>query len=88
MAAPKVRVKLLGIKEFNDGVMKELPQKIRGRIMRDAFKKAAKPVVKTMKAEVPKRLPSPKGRDPRPADKTLRELRKIDIEYCWETRAK
>jgi len=76
MAAPKVRVKLLGIKEFNDGVMKELPQKIRGRIMRDAFKKAAKPVVKTMKAEVPKRLPSPKGRDPRPADKTLRELRK------------
>ena len=76
MAAPKVRVKLLGIKEFNDGVMKELPQKIRGRIMRDAFKKAAKPAVKTMKAEVPKRLPSPKGRDPRPADKTLRELRK------------
>ena len=76
MAAPKVQVKLLGIKEFNDGVMKELPQKIRGRIMRDAFKKAAKPAVKTMKAEVPKRLPSPKGRDPRPADKTLRELRK------------
>jgi len=75
MAAPKVQVKMLGIKEFNDGVMKDLPQKIRGRIMRDAFKKAAKPVVKTMKAEVPKRLPTRRP-DPRPADPTLRELRK------------
>jgi hypothetical protein len=76
MGAPKVRVKLKGIKEFNEGVMKELPQKIRGRIMRDAFKKSAKPAVKTMKEQVPKTLPSPRRRDPRPADSTLRELRK------------
>jgi putative component of toxin-antitoxin plasmid stabilization module len=79
MAASKVQVKLLGIKEFNEGVMTQLPQKIRGRIMRDAFKKAAKPAVKTMKAEVPKRLPTPRANrygDPRPADENLRELRK------------
>ena len=76
MAAPKVRVQMKGIKEFNDGVMKQLPQKIRGRIMRDAFKKAAKPAVKTMKEQVPKTLPSPRRSDPRPADSTLRELRK------------
>ena len=75
MAAPKVRVELKGIKEFNDGVMKELPQKIRGRIMRDAFKKAVKPAVKIMKQEVPTRLAT-KRRDPRPADPTLRELKK------------
>lgn len=76
MAAPKVRVQLKGIKEFNEGVMKDLPQKIRGRIMRDAFKKAAKPAVKVAKNEVPKRLPSPRSNDPRPTDPTLRELRK------------
>ena len=80
MGAPKVRVELKGIKEFNDGVMKELPQKIKGRIMRDAFKKSAKPAVKTMKEQVPTTLPPPRGRprgkDPRPADNTLKELKK------------
>ena len=74
--APKVRVDFQGVKEFRQGVMKDLPQKIRGRIMRDAFKKAAKPAVKYMKSQVPKRLPSPSRPDPRPADPTLRELRK------------
>tara|TARA_Y100000004_G_scaffold39865_1_gene43031 strand:- start:19644 stop:20213 length:570 start_codon:yes stop_codon:yes gene_type:complete len=73
--APKVRVDFQGVKEFRQGVMKELPQKIRGRIMRDAFKKAAKPAVKYMKSQVPKRLPTSKS-DPRPADPTLRELKK------------
>jgi hypothetical protein len=79
MAASKVRVKMLGIKEFNDGVLTALPQKIRGRIMRDAFKKAAKPAVKAMKDQVPKQLPTPRAGkygDPRPADANLRELRK------------
>ena len=76
MAAPKVRVTLFGIKEFNEGVMKELPQQIRGRIMRDAFKKAAKPAVKTMKEQVPTRLPSPRTIDVRQADPTLKELKK------------
>ena len=74
--APKVRVDFQGVKEFRQGVMKDLPQKIRGRIMRDAFKKAAKPVVKTMKNEVPKRLPSPRTADVREADPTLKELKK------------
>jgi hypothetical protein len=72
--APGIRATLHGSKEFNKA-MKDLPQKIRGRIMRDAFKKAAKPVVKAMKENVPTRLES-KGRDPRPGDPTLKEVKK------------
>tara|TARA_Y100000593_G_C4310742_1_gene338215 strand:+ start:1269 stop:1832 length:564 start_codon:yes stop_codon:yes gene_type:complete len=34
-------------------VLEELPQKIRGRIMRDATKKAAKPIVNFMKSQIP-----------------------------------
>ena len=74
--ADPVRVEFQGIKEFKEGVMNELPQKIRGRIMRDAFKKAAKPVVKIMRGEVPKRLPSHRTIDNRQADPTLKEIRK------------
>jgi ribosomal protein S7 len=43
-------------------VLEELPQKIRGRIMRDATKKAAKPIVKYMKSQVPSADGSPKTR--------------------------
>ena len=54
---PKDAVQL-NAKVFNDNKLKkvldELPQKIRGRIMRDATKKATKPIVQFMKAEVPK----------------------------------
>lgn len=72
--APGIRATLHGTKEFSQA-MKDFPQKIRGRIMRDAFKKAAKPVVKAMKANVPIRLET-KGTDPRPGDPALKELRK------------
>ena len=57
--APGIRATLHGTKEFSQA-MKDFPQKIRGRIMRDAFKKASKPVVKAMKANVPIRLAFPK----------------------------
>tara|TARA_R100000808_G_scaffold24161_1_gene54960 strand:- start:1084 stop:1650 length:567 start_codon:yes stop_codon:yes gene_type:complete len=73
--APKVYFDLRGIKEFQQGVVNELPQKIRGRIMRDVFRKAAKPAVKTMKEEVPKQLPT-KRKDPFPKDPSLKDLRK------------
>ena len=72
--APGIKATLHGAKEFAAAV-DALPQKIRGRIMRDAFKKAAKPVVKAMKANVPIRLET-KGVDPRPGDPTLKELKK------------
>ena len=72
--APGIKATLHGTKEFNKSI-KDLPQKIRGRIMRDAFKKAAKPVVKAMKANVPTRLET-KRPDARPGDPTLKEIKK------------
>lgn len=72
--APGIKATLHGTKEFSQAI-KDLPQKIRGRIMRDAFKKAAKPVVKAMKANVPGRLKS-KRPDARPGDPTLKEIKK------------
>ena len=48
----------LNAKVFNDHelqkLLKQLPQKISGRIMRDATKKAVKPITTFMKNEVPK----------------------------------
>ena len=55
-------------------LLNELPQKIRGRIMREAFKQAVKPIKQTMKQEVPKLMPQ-RTNDPRPKDETLRMLR-------------
>ena len=58
----------LNAKVFNDHelqkLLKQLPQKISGRIMRDATKKAVKPITTFMKNEVPK------GKNPKTASYT------------------
>lgn len=66
---------LWNAKQFKK-VLDELPQKIRGRIMRDATKKACKPVVKFMKKEIPNRLNFNKKTDSNPKDLTLKGLKR------------
>ena len=68
----------LNAQVFNDHelqkLLKQLPQKISGRIMRDATKKACKPITAFMKAEVPKGKNKNKLRDYNKA--TTKHLRK------------
>ena len=66
-------------------VLEELPQKIRGRIMRDATKKAANPIVKYMKSQVPNADGSKKTRTLKKAIsskvKTYRKGKNAGITY-------
>ena len=57
-------------------LVKLLPQKIAGKITRNAFHKAAKPVVKLYKQEIPRRVKDNKWPDIYPQDAALGKLRK------------